>query len=83
MCNTVPAGVVIASITESGILCELAMNSILNFPKCMVCPGFTVFNSVLYANLCSSNLFLINPNVNFVPYIGAFTCFKKYGTPPI
>ena len=33
--------------------------------------------------LCSSNLFLINPAVSFVAYIGTLIFFKKYGTAPM
>ena len=80
----VPTGVLIASITESGILCELWINSTLKyFPNFIVSPGLTSFNFVDSSKLCSSNLFFIKPSVSLVPYIGVFTCFRKYGTLPI
>ena len=44
--NIGPAGVVIASITESGILWQLLMNSTLNLPSFIVCPCSTSTNFV-------------------------------------
>ena len=66
VCITVPTGVWIASITESGILCELLINSTWIFPKLTVWPWSTMCNLVLRNNLCSSNLFWIKPTVNLV-----------------
>ena len=60
------------------------INSILKyFPNLIVCPCITSIIVVLLSNLCSSNLFLINPAANLGAYIGTFICFKKYGTLPI
>ena len=62
MCNIVPTGVFIASITESGILCVLLINSTLKFlPNVIVSPCITSINLELLNILCSSSLFLINP----------------------
>ena len=84
MCKIVPTGVFIASITESGILCVLLINSTSKYlPNFIFCPCVTSTNVELLKILCSSNLFLINPIASFGAYTGIFICFNKYGTLPI
>ena len=84
MCRIVPTGVFIASITESGMLCVLLINSTSKyFPNLIFCPCVTSINVELLKILCSSNLFLINPIASFGAYTGISICFNKYGTLPI
>ena len=83
MWRIVPTGVVIASITASGILWLLFINSTCICLNFIVCPCFTVYNFVVWVNLCSSSLFFISEIVNCVAYIGILICFNIYGIAPI
>ena len=65
-----PAGVVIASATQSGMLCVTRMNSIVNGPTVTVSRGLTVLSRSPASMPCSSSFGSTSASVIAVPYTG-------------
>ena len=63
----IPTGVVMASATQSGMLCVTRMNSIENGPTVTVSRGLTVFSRSPASISCSSSFGSTNASVIAVP----------------
>jgi hypothetical protein len=80
----VPAGEVMASATQSGMLCVTRMNSMLSGPIVIVSRGWTVFSRFLSSRRpCSSSFGSTSASVIAVPYTGPSKTGMTYGTPPM
>jgi len=74
---------VIASATQSGMLCVTRMNSIVNGPMVTRSRGLTVFSLSFASISCSSSFGSMNANVIAVPYTGPSKSGNTCGTAPI
>ena len=67
-----PNGVFIPKAQASAIIWVTFINSTLMFLNFIISLLLTTFNLQSSIILCSINLFLTNPIVRFIPYIGIF-----------
>ena len=79
----IPTGVVMASATQSGMLCVTRMNSIVNGPIVTTSRGLTVFSRPFASISCSSSFGCTSASVIAVPYTGPSNSGITCGTAPM